>query len=586
MRTALINLLIVLFVMCSCDKSNDSSTGDASPITSETNSVSISTDKACYIPNEEVVFSVDGKLPSGVMIRYRHLDELIQETSYSVNTWRWRVPNRDFNGYLMDVYHLVDGKEVVLGSIAIDVSSQWTRFPRYGFLSSFDSGISSSSISSNMDLLNRYHINALQYYDWHNKHHMPLKMEDGTPAHTWYDIARREVSFHTVEKYIQEARKKNIASMSYNLLYGAWEGCQNDGVDPQWMLYDDQNHQRINKHDLDDNWAFSDILVANPENDQWQNYIFEQTEKIYENLDFDGWHLDQLGDRGKVYDYQGNIVDLKKGYHSFLQRLRERFPHKKMVLNAVNQYGQAQILNTDVDFAYSEVWSPNERYEDLAQIIMDNNTLCGDARNTVLAAYMNYDRANSSGYFNTPAVLLTDAVIFAFGGAHLELGEHMLGKEYFPNNNLLMKKDLKHSLIQYYDFMVAYENILRGGGSFNTPQVVSSWGQVPINSWPPQLNGVTVVGKDMGHCQVIHLLNFINLSSLHWRDNAGTQPYPQPMDKLKLDFMAQGAVSKIWFASPDKNYGTACPLEFSQEGSKVSLQVPSLKYWDMIVVEY
>lgn len=71
---------------------------------------------------------------------------------------------------------------------------------------------------------------------------------------------------------------------------------------------------------------------------------------------------------------------------------------------------------------------------------------------------MNYDLANNKGYFNTPSVLMTNSVIFAFGGAHLELGEHMLGKEYFPNNNLSMKDDLKNSLVNYYDFLVAYQN--------------------------------------------------------------------------------------------------------------------------------
>ena len=81
---------------------------------------------------------------------------------------------------------------------------------------------------------------------------------------------------------------------------------------------------------------------------------------------------------------------------------------------------------------------------------------------TVFAAYMNYDKAGSStGEFNTPGVLLTDAVIFALGGSHLELGDHMLCREYFPSTALQMNDVLKTAMIRYYDFMTAYQNLLR-----------------------------------------------------------------------------------------------------------------------------
>ncbi|GET28655.1 hypothetical protein SD074_08570 [Prolixibacter sp. SD074] len=196
-----------------------------------------------------------------------------------------------------------------------------------------------------------------------------------------------------------------------------------------------------------------------------------------------------------------------------------------MVMNAVNQYGQANILSTPVNFAYTEVWSPNDTYEDLANIIQNNAKMGAAGTRTVLAAYMDYDKANSTGYFNTPGVLMTDAVIFAFGGSHLELGEHMLAKEYFPNNNLLMRADLKEALTTYYDFQVAYENLLHAEGDFNNPAMTSLDGQIDINSWPPQTGSVSVVGKDLGSTQVINLLNYMDATSLTWRDASGTQPF-------------------------------------------------------------
>lgn len=545
--------------------------------------LTVTTDKARYQPGSEVVFSTD-KLPQEVTIRYKHLNETLKEEPLTSETWTWTPPTDDFKGYMVELYLVKEDEEEVVGSVAVDVSSDWTRFPRYGFLSEFGV-LTESEISSVLHNLKDYHINGLQYYDWHNKHHFPLKMEGTAPAAEWVDVIGRPILFETVQAYISSAHELNMASMQYNLLYGAWEDYAADGVSEEWLIYSDANHQQVNRHDLPDDWQ-SDILVTNPANEAWQSYIFDKTGLVYDHLDFDGWHLDQLGNRGNVYDYFGNAVVLSETYAPFLDNLHEQFADKKMVLNAVNQYGQPEILSTAVDFAYTEVWDPNNSYKALADIILDNNDWSNGELNTVLAAYMNYDLANSPGSFNAPAVLLTDAVIFAFGGAHLELGEHMLAKEYFPNNNLKMRDELKVALREYYDFLVAYQNLLRDGGEFIYPELQSGDGKITMNAWPPQMGRVAVVGKEFDDRQVMHLLNFSSANSLNWRDNNGTQAYPAGVNNFRVNFTSNKPVQKIWWASPDANEGVARELDFVQNGNQISLTVPGLIFWDMLVVEY
>lgn len=97
---------------------------------------------------------------------------------------------------------------------------------------------------------------------------------------------------------------------------------------------------------------------------------------------------------------------------------------------------------------YNEVWGKDNdrteaKFSHLKTIIDENNEYSGNQLNTVFAAYMNYWLAENVGEFNAPGVLLTDAVMFALGGSHLELGPHMLCKEYFPNDNLKMTEALK-----------------------------------------------------------------------------------------------------------------------------------------------
>jgi dextranase len=352
-------------------------------------------------------------------------------------------------------------------------------------------------------------------------------------------------------------------------------------------MYTDRNHTTKDVFNLSSPPFKSNIYFLNPANTGWQNYLAGRNKQLYAVYDFDGYQIDQVGNRNKnLYDYDGNKVNLAATFEPFIQAMKKASPDKSLVMNAVNQYGQQGIATAPVDFLYTEVWAPDDGYADLASVIQDNNRYSGNQKQTVLAAYMDYDLAEHSGFFNTPGVLLTDAVIFAFGGAHLELGEHMLGKEYFPNDNLQMHHDLQVAMIHYYDFLTAYENLLRGGGTFNKPQLQSTDGKMQLNNWPPARRQVAVVGKEIGARQIIHLINFSQANSLNWRDASGTQPVPDAIINGGLSLITSKEVKAVWFASPDVDFGAPRQIAFAQSGDVLSFSLPSLKYWDMVVVEY
>ena len=548
--------------------------------------ISIHTDKSIYKPGEKVNFTIDKILPGEAKIRYRYLDDLISEASLAATNWQWAPPVTDHKGYLVDIYATIEGVEKVYGSIAVDVSSDWTKFPRYGFLSKYGQ-LADADMENIIRNLSRHHINGIQFQDWHYKHHMPLAGTVASPHNFWKDIANRDNYLSTVKGYISKAHAKNIRTMSYNLAFGALNDASADGVQEQWYLFKDKTHTLKDAHPLPKPPFKSDIYLVDPSNISWQQYLIEKNNDVYDVFDFDGFHIDQLGDRGNLYRYDGSAINLAASYKPFIEAMKAASPLKKLVMNAVDQYGQQTgIAQSPVDFLYTEVWSGNEGYKDLAKIILDNNNYSSNSLNTVLAAYMNYSLANSPGFFNTPGVLLTDAVIFAFGGSHLELGEHMLGKEYFPNNNLQMKDDLKSSLINYYDFLVAYQNLLRDGGNFNLPAVSCTNNVMSVNNWPPEMGKVAVVGKVFNDKQVLHLINFSHANSLDWRDTNGTQNIPQTKSDAMLEFITSKKVTKVWMASPDIQHGTAISLPFNQDGDKVTWKLPVLKYWDMIVIEY
>ncbi len=583
-------LLVVAGLCFSCKKPNENSgiIPPVPPVNKETPSysnIAIATDKAAYSPGDDVTFTIDiPTIPASAKVRYKYSNTTLAESAITSSTWKWTTPLTDFTGYIAEVYSIENGKETIYSTIGIDVSSRWTKFPRYGFLSGF-SQLTDDEANAVISNLNRHHINGIQFYDWHNKHHKPLPLTGSTPASTWKNIINMDVYFSTVQKYISSAHSRNMKAMFYNLVYGAWENADTDGIQKEWYIFKDNTHTNKDFHPLSSPFL-SNIYLLDPSITAWQQYIEKENRIVYQFLDFDGFHMDQLGDRGSRYTYDGTFLDLAKTFNPFIAAIKADEPQKDIVMNAVSQYGQQGIAEAPTDFLYTEVWSPFNSYNDLSNLIKQNNIFSDNTKNTVLAAYMNYDLANNKGYFNTPSVLLTNAVIFAFGGAHLELGEHMLGKEYFPNDNLVMRDDLKKSLVSYYDFLVAYQNLLRDGGTFNDVSVNSIDGKISIAKWPASQGYVACFGKKAGSSQIIHLINFKDSKTTNWSDKTGIQVAPGLIKDAKLVFTSDAIVKNIWVASPDIIGSASRSVNFSQNGNKVSFILPELKYWSMIVVEF
>ncbi|KGX93926.1 cycloisomaltooligosaccharide glucanotransferase [Pontibacillus halophilus JSM 076056 = DSM 19796] len=568
-----LSILILAVISLKWLPSTNTTTSDTSDITS------LEIDKAMYQPGEPVTFSATLNQPSSELtIHYYHLSERIEtetiEAPSKDATWTWTPPKEDYKGYLVKVSTPSSTK-----TIGVDVSSTWTKFPRYGFLSHFEE-MDPSKQQDTIKQLNRYHINGLQYYDWHDEHHQPLKTDGAKPLSSWANIANQPAVYDTIDRYIQLADDRNMASMAYNLLYGALQQSEQDGVKPEWFMYKDDQGNAYDYHPLPENWK-SHVYLTDPTNVGWQQYLYREMNHVFSQLPFDGWHIDQLGDRGKVYTKEGEPIDLASSYNGFIQNAQAKMPDQTLVMNAVNQYGQSSIAQSTVPFLYTEVWEPYQTYGDLYNIIKENDTY---NKNSVLAAYMNYDLANEDGQFNKPGVLYTDALILASGGAHIELGEHMLQKEFFPHDKLQMGESLQDQLVHYYDFMVAYENLLRGDVT-EAPLEMSTKDWVQLSSQPQQ-GKLFSFAKTNESSKIIHVLNYFDASHMKWRDSNGTQQQPTTKHDLELSIKEERPVEHVWVASPDWNGGAPSKLSFTQEEGEITVTLPEIKYWDMVVLEY
>lgn len=585
-RTSLVILSCLTVLIAGCNKKQ---LLKAEEVTGESMMDRVATDKAAYEPGEQVNFTLyfkESVSDAEVRVQYRHLEKVIEEQvlkgSGEKLDWTWTPPKEDGKGYMAEIFSIQNGEAKDHLNIAVDVSSDWTKFPRYGYLADFHE-MSQDEMAAVIERLNRFHINGVQFYDWQYKHQTPIKMDGGQPAKSWEDIANRPVAFNTVKGYIDLVHARNMKAMNYNLIFGAYEDAEKDGVKREWGLFKDPSATNQDKHPLPEGWA-SDIMLYDPSNTEWQNYLISKEAEVFEHLPFDGWHVDQLGDRGGLWNAQGESVKLPEGYVSFLKKAKEQLD-VYYVMNAVGQYGQAFLApNAPLDFLYTEVWDGHPKYKNLKEIIDQNTKYSKQRLNTVLAAYMNYDLANAPGEFNTPGVLLTDAVIFASGGSHLELGENMLAKEYFPNKNLKIPVELEKQLIHYYDFLVAYQNILRGGLE-ESKTTVEGTGDVQISASADQ-GKVWSFAKQRDGDDIIHFINFSDAATMDWNDSAGEQTEPTERQNVKVAVRTSGEVDRIMFASPDYYGGSPVELAFEQKDGQVAIELPKLKYWDLIKISY
>ena len=560
--------------------------------------INVNTDKAAYTPGSSAAIYVDltnstaATFNGSVSVAISHLGyvttNLPSQTftnlshTFSTRAFTWTPPVLDYQGYLVSIA-VLDANSNTLdnGSSAIDVSSDWAKFPRYGYVAHYDAGLDAYNIAWQ---LKNYHLNGLQFYDWQWKHHVPYN-----PSSSWPDVANRTISRATVTNFIAAAHNYGLLAMNYNSYGMAYSNYLSDGsgVTLSMGLFASPTATLANQYGygLPGSWATTELYEMNNRDPNWQNYIYGREQAVFNNLAFDGWHIDTVGQH-TGYDYSGANFNLDDYNPQFINNAKTALG-KRMTFNTADAVGENQVAQSaSVDFVYSELWSANSNYFAFKQRV--DNVRSYGSKALVMPAYMN--TSLTSGYFNEASVRLADAAMFACGGSHLELGDgdKMLCGPYFPSDtSVLMTASLTTAMHTYYDFLVGYENLLRDG-------TVSANYAATISGVTTSTNGSAgavwaISRKNLGN-SFLHLINLSSNSSSSWRDTNGTYATPSTLTNLavKMYYGGNGG-GKLWWASPDTNYGTATQLTYTNGsdvgGSYVSFTLPSLQYWDMVWLE-
>lgn len=509
-------------------------------------------------------------------------------------TFSWQPPENDFTGYLLGIGADAKDGQPLYAETAVDVSSAWVKFPRYGYLWDFTEA---ADAEGKIAALNRYHLNGLQYYDWQYRHHVPLSAD----PKKWQDWSGRWIYGGVLKRYIVAAKERGMANMAYDMIYAANRTYAYDGsgVSLAWRLLkaDGGDFTCEMSRERGDVGILQFFNLLNPE---WQAYLFPKIMEALDAIGFDGWHGDTIGEYGAMTaadgqplgtDEQGNPVSLvKDGYTIFLNKAKAALGKRYLTFNPVGAQGIEKVSVSGVDVLYSEFW-PWEKnrwgevfdtYAALQKEIFDAARLSG-GKSLVLATYVNYKAPQKT--FNAPAVRLLDAVAYASGGARIALGngDHMLSNEYFPGDvSKTMTADLKRETIAMYDFITAYQNVLRGG---QTPSARTVVLENAAQSLAGQSGAVWTFTMAGGGFETLHCVNLTGTDNL-WRDEEQTKRAPEALLNVRVRYYTELDVHELFLASPDGESLVPAAIAYTAgrdgRGRSITFTIPELRYWTMV----
>ena len=566
----------------------------------------VSTDKGRYNPGEIATISVDLQNPGetiqgALVVRVLNLatktisfrkDVSLPQGARQTVFFPWTTPTNDFRGYGVDVDLVVDGQVRDSRSTAIDVSSGWIRFPRMGFFSDYPADDESDALAAN---LAQFHLNVIQFYDWKWTHdRLVPRGADGQPLDIFTQVGGHLQSFATVKRKIAAVHARNMAALSYNLMYGDSGNAESEHV--EWAAFKVPNSTNlwdIRRHDAG-NYKIWVMDVSNPD---WKQHIFGQFADAMDQAGFDGIHLDNLGGQWN-YKYNSDTgiperEEFPKFIHEARAYLRQTHPGVVVTHNDVMGNYLPEIARSDADVYYSEVWS-RYSYRDLRDNVREVQA-AAPGKAVVLAAYINRKPWDEMGdpaqpplptYINDAAARLLDACIFASGAFHVELGEdgQMLVNEYFPARTPRMHAGLARALRDLYDFAVRYEEFL-----FADLRDVTSKGRVfsSTHRLSPDGEAGAIWTVARQRADGVVALNLINLNGVddQWR-NPCANPVPQTSVVLKV--RPDANIRRVFLATPDDGFGRPRELPFRSgtdaDGDFVAFTLPRLDFWDLVVL--
>lgn len=516
--------------------------------------------------------AIDGNTPTGdtVSLATTAINIPAGKSKSSVS---FKLPSQDNTSYLLQIAVLENDIPQATQTIGLDVGDSWTDTPRYAALTNFNPSdqTSKDNISDDIATLNKFNINATMYYDGY------YRPQNTIPSDNYQTWIGENVSKDLLQKGVDTNHQYGMQAMLYNMI-NATTGTPDDtdtamsnselfgstitrqdgtkGIASKMGVFrtgkcnecpvpgtfdglgEQATYNMLGSYNDRDDVDHKVQYYYNPADSDWQNYIGNIMKNSLALIGFDGWQGDTIGDiYGVPYEDKGtnnNAFHTMDTYASFINAVKPTyFADKTLGMNAVNYGGQDKLNSSKADFNYAELWQSNEpTYEDLAQCI--RTTASSSSKPLIVPSYMYHDWYNSGSsdfpsQFKDATILIKDAVIFANGGAPMELVDngYQLPTEYYPDTRthykIMMSDTLGNPdnglLRKMYDFVTAYSSLLYPANHTKNLIYITDGNGNHVNSSTAAAGKVYDVTTNQNGVDVLQLVNLTGCSNINWQIN-------------------------------------------------------------------
>ncbi len=478
------------------------------------------------------------------------------------------LPPDDLRGYGVEI-ELRDANGAVAAKAitALDVCARWERAPRYGFVCDFSPD--ERDTTRRMNAMARYHLNAVQAYDWMYRHY-----DFVPPTRVFTDALGRPQSLDVAQNKVNLAHELGMKILAYAAIYAA---------QPDFF----NTHRELGLFKLDGSpFSLADFLInTDITNSAWRDLMLRECQRAMSALGFDGIHLDQYGYPRLAHRLDGAPVDLEAALPDFLNAVRDAIGDAPTVFNAVNAWPLEAVAQSRMDPLYIEIWPPNDTLRDVREVVLRARGLRG-GNPPVIAAYIEALKSGDAGAIT--ALRRLTAAIYLNGGSHIVLGERdgALADPYFPKyarldaaSAQLVRRD--------YDFISRYSEYFFAPDwrDVSATHVGGINEEIRLNTprFGPNAapNSIWAIARTRGGQLTLGLVNLVGLMDTAWN---ASQPAPPVLQNVEVRLQLEFWPNAIYFASPDVDDGRPQWLEISREGRIAKVVLPRLDIWGVLMV--
>lgn len=528
--------------------------------------------KAQYNTDDKISFIVQGCFDERINLKIFDVTGIVYEEDLAVIDNRIGIENQVFKkgGYLVEIETL----DSIKAQTAFDVA---TGMIRYGFLSDFFEGDENNNSSINW--MNQLHLNYVQYYDWMYRHDNLVPKTE-----IFEDLLGRELSTMTIQKRIEQSKKRGMQNIAYGAIYGATNEFASEH--PEWRLFD-KSGKAIGFFD------FLSIMNVNHDSG-WHHHIINEYKEAIE-FGFDGIHMDTYGFPKEAYDANGQLLDLPEDFGQLIDdskvALKKAKDDIKLIFNNVGNWPVGSVANRDQEAIYIEVWNPYATYQGIEEII-DHARRENNEKQIILAAYLKpFENEVTEKTYN--ALLLLTAVITTLGATHLIHGEDggIITEGYYAKYYQVESEEVRNRIVRYYDYITFLSDFWKNNILIDVSKTHFLGDNREYVSDSHYLTPNLEAGKlyiNIRQNETYKFINFINLTASK-DDIWNKEKDIAYSSSFKFKILLSKDVKEVTYLTPDHQDIQITRLEYAFEESEFGvylvLEIPEILIWSTLIVE-